>query len=194
MNEKQKRVPRPILPGRRRVLGWAAAVAALAGLALTLGVAAPSVSAQETAAPSEQEQAAINVVKEWFAAWQQGDEQKMASLMADDVEFRGIPNQPLRKGRDAFLKNTGRFIKLKPQVDVTEAVAIGGKTGTAVLTKRVDKIHLNGQDRTVPLAAFFRVRDGKILEWLDMPLVPLGPPPGARRGGNGATASGNGGE
>lgn len=59
----------------------------------------------------------------------------------------------------------------KPQIRLTETHAISGVTGTAVLTKRIDTIMLNGQVRTVPLAAFFRVHDGKIDEWLDMPLV-----------------------
>src|SRR6185312_13827471 len=86
-------------------------------------------------APTAQERAAIDVVRQWFAAWQAGDADKMASLMADKVEFRGIPNQPLRTGRDAFLKNTGRFIALKPNIHITEAVAVGGETGVAVLTR-----------------------------------------------------------
>jgi uncharacterized protein (TIGR02246 family) len=149
----------------------------------------------QTQASTSQERAAINVVKQWFAAWQEGDADKMESYMSDNVEFRGIPNQPLRMGRDAFVQNTGRFIKLKPQIRITEAVAIGGATGTAVLTKRIDTIMLNGQERTVPLAAFFRVRDGKIEEWLDMPLIPLGAPPAGRRGapgGNGNTGDGSG--
>src|SRR6185437_9080510 len=134
----------------------------------------------QASAPTAQERAAIDVVRQWFAAWQAGDADKMASLMSDKVEFRGIPNQPLRMGRDAFLMNTGRFIALKPNIHITEAVAVGGQTVVAVLTKRIDRSTLNGQARTVPLAAFFRVHDGKIDEWLDMPLVPLGPPPGAR--------------
>lgn len=159
---------------------------ALAALSIT-GAARPA-HAQE-AAPTAQEQAAIDVVKQWFAAWQEGDADKMASLMSENVEFRGIPNQPIRMGRDAFKQNTGRFIALKPHIHVTEAWAVGGSTGVAVLTRRVDRINLNGQERTVPLAAFFRVHDGKIEEWLDMPLVMLGRPPGGARG---APAAGGG--
>jgi len=49
------------------------------------------------------------------------------------------------------------------------------------LQKRVDTITINGKKREIPLAAFFRVKDGKIQAWLDMPLVILGPPPGAQR-------------
>ena len=101
---------------------------------------------------------------------------------------RRTPGRRRRRPRSAyeFVKNVGRFVDLKPRVDVTEAVAVGGATGTAVLAKRVDTIKLNGRVRTVPLAAFFRVEHGKIQEWLDMPLVPLGPPPGAAGPRNGA--------
>jgi len=49
------------------------------------------------------------------------------------------------------------------------------------LQKRIDTTTINGKKRDVPLAAFFRVKDGKIQEWLDMPLVTIGPPPGAQR-------------
>jgi len=153
---------------------------ALAALSLT---GAAHIAYAQGAGPSAQEQAAIDVVKQWFAAWQNGDADKMASLMSENVEFRGIPDQPIRMGRDAFKQNTGRFIALKPHIHVTQAWAVGGATGVAVLTKRVDRINLNGQQRTVPLAAFFRVHDGKIEEWLDMPLVALGPLPAGRRAG-----------
>lgn len=157
--------------------------------ALSLTGAAHGAYAQG-ARPSAQEQAAIDVVKRWFAAWQQGDADKMASLMSENVEFRGIPNQPIRMGREAFKQNTGRFIALKPHIRVTQAWAVGGATGVAVLTRRVDRVNLNGQERTVPLAAFFRVHDGKIEEWLDMPLVALGGPPAGRS--TGATGRGPG--
>src|SRR5579875_3848447 len=86
------------------------------------GVAQQAVGAQSPA-PTAQERAAIELVRQWFAAWQAGDANKMASLMSDNVEFRGLPNQPMRTGRDAFLMNTGRFIALKPSIRVTEALA-----------------------------------------------------------------------
>jgi uncharacterized protein (TIGR02246 family) len=161
--------------------------AAWIGLVATAALVGPARSARaQTAKPTAQEQAAITVVKQWFAAWETGDPAKVASYMADDCEFRGIPTQPIRMGRDEFIKNTGRFIKAAPHVNVTEAVAVGGETGVAVLTKRIDQIKLNGQMRTIPLAAFFRVENGKIKEWLDMPLIPLGPvqpdEAGARQG------------
>jgi uncharacterized protein (TIGR02246 family) len=163
----------------RTIRRMALTLGVLLALSLT-GVARQAQAQAQAAAPTAQERAAIELVRQWFAAWQAGDATKMASLMSDNVEFRGIPNQPLRTGHDAFLMNTGRFIALKPNIHITEAVAVGGETGVAVLTKRIDRITLNGQARTVPLAAFFRVHDGKIEEWLDMPLVPLGPPAGGR--------------
>jgi uncharacterized protein (TIGR02246 family) len=154
-----------------RIIPILAAGAMAALLSVTLAV--PRAQAQ-SAAPTQQEQAAIDLVKQWFAAWQAGDADKMASYMSDKVEFRGIPSQPIRTGRAAFKQDTGRFIQLKPQITVTEAFAVGGVADTAVLIKRIDKITLNGQRRTIPLAAVFRVHDGKIEEWLDVPLVQLG--------------------
>ena len=165
---------------------------ALIGALLSVSIARPSLA--QTAPMTSQERAAVHVVREWFAAWETKDPEKVAAYMSPNVEFRGIPTQPMRRGRAAFIQNVGRFVRLGPTVHVTEVFAIGGATGTAVLTQRIDTITLNGRTRRVPLAAFFRVDHGEIQEWLDMPLVPLGPPGGARRAAPATSAGAGSGE
>jgi limonene-1,2-epoxide hydrolase len=99
--------------------------------------------------------------------------------MAEDCEFRADPKETeLKKGRAEFVNSMKRLIGAGITIRVVETHAMGGEAGTAVLQKRIDTITRNGQSREIPLAAFFRVKDGKIQEWLDMPLVVFNAPPG----------------
>jgi hypothetical protein len=52
----------------------------------------------------------------------------------------------------------------------------------------VDNFTMNGRPIHLPVGSFFRInaQDGKIIEWLDVPLVPFNvgaprPPPGSGR-------------
>jgi hypothetical protein len=99
--------------------------------------------------------------------------------MAENCEFRMDPSDAeLKKGRAEFVKSIKQLLQLGLTITPGETFTVGGESGTAVLQRRVDTITINGQTRMVPIAAFFRVKDGKIQEWLDMPLVNLPPPPG----------------
>jgi len=136
------------------------------------------------------EQDAVGVVNEWNAAWATKDAEKVGALMAEDCVFRADPRElELKKGRAAFVDEIKRFISMGGlTIQPVATYAVGGETGTAVLQRRIDNITINGQKMMVPLVAFFRVKDGKLQEWLDMPLVNLGPPPG---GGPAGSGSGN---
>jgi uncharacterized protein (TIGR02246 family) len=168
---------------------WSIAAASITTL-LSLGTATPTAAQTPSMTPAER--AAVQVVRDWFAAWQTKDPQKVASLMSPNVEFRPVPDRPIAVGRDAFVKSEARLLQGGPQARLTEVIAIGGPAGTAVLVKRTDMLTLdNGQTRVVgPFAAFFRVDHGQIQEWLDMPLVPRGPTPGAAAGAAKPAATG----
>ena len=133
-------------------------------------------------AMTKEEQAAVQVVNGWDAAWATKDAEKIGAFMAQNCEFRLDPSEPeLKKGRAQFVTEMKRLVELGITIKIVDTVAYGGEAGTAVLQKRIDTISINGKSRDIPLAAFFRVKDGKIQEWLDIPLVTLGPPPGAQR-------------
>ena len=133
----------------------------------------------QTRTITKEEQDAITVVNSWNAAWATKDPEKLSAYMAENCEFRADPRETeLKKGRAQFVTDIKRIVELGITIQVVDTVAYGGEAGTAVLQKRIDTITINGQKREIPLAAFFRVKDGKIQEWLDMPLVTLGPPPG----------------
>ena len=136
----------------------------------------------QTRTLTKEEQDAVQVVNGWDAAWATKDAEKIGAFMAEDCEFRADPREPeLKKGRAQFVTDMKRLVELGITIKIVDTVAYGGEAGTAVLQKRIDTITINGMKRDIPLAAFFRVKDGKIQEWLDIPLVILGPPPGAQR-------------
>jgi uncharacterized protein (TIGR02246 family) len=141
--------------------------------------------AQSTVKPqsiwNQQEHEAAEVVKAWIAAFATKDPQKVASYMAEDCVFRGDPSQPLQKGREAFVKEISGFIGVIANIKIDEIYVTGNEWDTAVLTKRTDTLSPNAggplAGKAVPLAGFFRVKNKKITEWLDVPLFPLPAPP-----------------
>ena len=169
---------------------WSLAGAFLVA-AFSLTLPGPS-EAQNLTSLTPQERADVQVVLDWFAAWELKDPEKVASYMGENVEFRPVPDQAMGHGRAEFVKREQGLLNGGPKAQVSEVHAIGGATGTNVLIKRTDVLNMNGQSRVVgPFAAFFRVNNGKIQEWLDIPLVAMsgqGPAPGA--GGPAPSAGG----
>jgi hypothetical protein len=111
----------------------------------------------------------------------------MADFMSDECVFRGDPSQKLQTGRAAFVAEISRFIQIVDSMKIDELFVTGTEWNTAVLIKRTDTLRPNGgsagAERIVPFAAFFRVKNKKITEWLDTPIVSppaagASPPPG----------------
>ena len=117
----------------------------------------------------------MQVVERWVAAWRSGDPTLVASYMTDDVQFRLDSAQPLQHGRERLIKIVGSFIGAIDSLQVTRLYAIGGETDTLVLAERVDRFA--GYSPLVQVASVFRVKDGKIEEWYDIPLPKDRPPP-----------------
>ncbi|HTR39693.1 MAG TPA: nuclear transport factor 2 family protein [Bryobacteraceae bacterium] len=166
--------------------GWVA----VCGVALVLALAG-YVRAQ-TVANTPQERAAIELVRQWFAAWQTGDPDKIASatIVGDNIVFQGTPTEPVRMGRAALRKHVARLRGAK-SIEVTQATAIGGSSGTTVvLLKRNLTLSINGNEITTPIAALVRVEGGKVQEWRDYLIEPLGPARGGRPGAPGGPPPG----
>jgi ketosteroid isomerase-like protein len=129
----------------------------------------------QTTAMTTQERDAIELVRRWFAAWQIGNADEIASFVSDDVQFQGLPTQPVERGRTTLREHVAKLGGAK-SINVTQAYAVGGSTGVVVLTRRLLTLSFNGKDVTTPIAAVVEVMNGKIIAWTDFPLEPLGRP------------------
>lgn len=111
------------------------------------------------------EEANVQVVNEFCAAWETGDVSKITSYMAENVLFRNSAT-PTMKGREAsFERITGVFARFPAIVfEVVETFA----KGPLVMNERNDWLEQPGAPRRLAhVVGVFVVEDGKIAEWTD---------------------------
>ena len=155
--------------GRRAVvLGAVAAAAAPMAHAL-----------QQSPAPGKEEQQAIALINSWVAALVAKDAEKAVSLMDEECQYRDDPFQKeLKKGRAVLLEDLNKLLGGLVSMKIEGAYAVGShKNDVLVLVRRLDVFNLFGKQISMPMGAYYRVRNGKILEWLDTPLADMPPPP-----------------
>lgn len=163
----------------RRVL-----IAGVVVLAVVAGIAREA-RGQATSKPqfvwNQQEREAVDVVKAWVSAWAERSPQRMAKLMAESAVFRSNPTEQLQKGRDAFQTVVARTVRDVTRAEIEEIYVTGAEWDTTVLIKRID-YRTSNDGRGVTVAAFFRVKNKQITEWLDTPVASAGPTPPAQPG------------
>jgi limonene-1,2-epoxide hydrolase len=141
--------------------------------------AAQALPAKPPSTWNPQERAAVKVIQDWIAAWIAHDPKRLAADMSEDCVFRGDPVEPLQHGRAQFQAFATKVMNGWTDLKIQQILPVGGVWDTSVLMRRLDtlpkKMATRSGYETVPVAAFFRVKDGKIEEWLDAPLIPVGP-------------------
>lgn len=149
-----------------------------------------------TKAAAPYEQRAKETVRGWVAAFGAMDADKAASYFEDDVQFRmeAALNRNIETGRENAHQQLKRlFDRLSRRangnaprvqsgaIQLLEVDAVGGSKEVLVVTRRIDNVNMNGHPLALPVGSFFRVnaQDGKIEEWLDIPLIAFdrNPPP-----------------
>ncbi len=155
--------------------------------------------ASSVTAAARYERRAKETVRAWITAFGEQDADKAASYFEEDVQFRmeAALNRNIETGRENARQQLSRlFARVSrvtpggpgPQVQggtvqLLQTEAIGGSKEVLVITRRIDNITLNGRPFHLPVGSFFRVnaQDGKIEEWLDIPLIEFNrnPPPPA---------------
>lgn len=169
------RLPKPKFVSRQHGVG------AIIAIVLGTAVAAVSLPAHADATvftPSAGEQRAIGIVKDWATALNNKDENKALSYMDDRIQYRDDPFQAsLKSGTAQLQKDLATMLRGLSRMTIVTAYAVGSEHDTLVLVKRVDEFSLQGKKIARPMGAYFRVQDGKILEWLDTPLRQMPPPP-----------------
>jgi limonene-1,2-epoxide hydrolase len=158
------------------------AVASMAiGMLFTACIAEAQQPATPTTSWNSYERTAVEIVNAWAAAWSTKDPQKIASYMSDDVEYRDMLSMTeSRKGRDRFIADYNKFMNTMDSMTVTSTYAVGGEAETIVIHRRIDQLTMKGKAMSSPYAGVFLVKDGKIVNWLDVPMNKMsGPPPPA---------------
>ncbi|HYM14701.1 MAG TPA: limonene-1,2-epoxide hydrolase family protein [Dehalococcoidia bacterium] len=104
------------------------------------------------------------VVRDFCAAWEARDQQRILDAFTNDGVYHNVPMQPA-VGKDAIKGLLG--IILTPASDVRFDIKHMVAEGNVVLTERIDTFILGGKTVTLPVMGVFEVRDGKIAAWRD---------------------------
>lgn len=107
---------------------------------------------------------AMQVVREFCAAWESMDQQRILDGFTDDAIYHNMPMAPAR-GKDAINGLLG-FI-LGPASSVTFEIKRMAADGDVVLTERLDTFQMGGKTVALEVMGAFEVRDGKIAAWRD---------------------------
>ena len=107
---------------------------------------------------------AEQTVRDFCAAWEAMDQQRILDAFTDDAVYHNMPMAPAA-GKDA-IKALVSFI-LGPassvKFDIKQIVA----EGDTVLTERVDTFQIGDKTVALEVMGAFELRDGKIAAWRD---------------------------
>ncbi len=121
-----------------------------------------------------QEKAAVAITKAWFATVNDKDSNGHMALIDNDVLVRPDEAASLMYGRPRYCATMGLGDGNGYRL-LNELYVVGGSAETEVLFKRTDVNSHAGAGGPfagypVPVATFLRIRNGKIIEWEDMPM------------------------
>ncbi|MBI5284663.1 MAG: SgcJ/EcaC family oxidoreductase [Chloroflexi bacterium] len=107
---------------------------------------------------------AIQVVRDFCAAWEARDQQKTPDAFTDDGVYHNMPMAPAT-GKDAIKALLGMI--LTPASSVKFEIKQIAAAGEVVMTERIDTFVMGGKTVTLPVMGAFEVRGGKIAAWRD---------------------------
>ncbi len=108
---------------------------------------------------------AKQVVRDFCAAWEALDQQRILDSFTDDAVYHNMPMAPA-KGKDAIKALLGMILGQAKSVSFALKHIVA--EGDVVLTERVDTFQMAG-GKTIALDVMgtFELRDGKIAAWRD---------------------------
>jgi ketosteroid isomerase-like protein len=147
--------------GARRTAGLAIVLSGL----IIAGALSDRARAQTSAPLSAQEKANLQVIDDFFAAWNARDGAKVMSFLADDARFAAgeIGKTP------AYTKpNFAGLLSTAKSVSMVITPGTRWARGPVVTNEHVDRIVM-GNDREIAgkYLAVFTLRDGKIVDFTD---------------------------
>ena len=125
-------------------------------------------------AASAQDTAETKIVQAFLASWASHDISKIMAFISDDCYYKNVPSlsgpNPVISGHQAISAFLAPFFVKEPLTvpskfftEVKNVVA----GGEGVALERVDNFEFGSTKIAVPVAAMFRVKNGKITYWVD---------------------------
>ena len=107
---------------------------------------------------------AIEVVRDFCAAWEARDQQRILDAFTDDGVYHNMPLDPA-VGKAAIAALLG--VILGPASDVKFEIKQIAAARDVVLTERIDRFVMGGKTIELPVMGAFELRGGKISAWRD---------------------------
>lgn len=107
---------------------------------------------------------AKQAVRDFFAAWESRDQQRILDAFTEDGVYHNMP-MPVARGKEA-IKGLLAMI-LGPATAVTFDVKHMVAEGDVVLTERVDTFQMGDKTVALDVMGTFELRDDKIAAWRD---------------------------
>ena len=107
---------------------------------------------------------AKQIVRDFCAAWDARDQQRILDAFTDDGVYHNMPMAPAQ-GKDA-INGLLTFI-LGPASSVKFEIKHIVADGDVVLTERLDTFQMGDKTVTLEVMGTFELRDGKIAAWRD---------------------------
>lgn len=105
------------------------------------------------------------VVRDFIAACNANDLERVMSFFTDDCVYHNIPMAPVT-GPDAIRGVLAGFMGMASEIDwVTHNIA--ESEGGVVLTERTDRFLIGEKWLELPVMGTFELRDGRICGWRD---------------------------
>lgn len=137
---------------RRSFLAAGAGAIAIAGIARSASAAMLTTD----------EQANVQLVNDFCAAWPSHDLDKIMAFFADDGAYRMTETTELADGRDAVSERIQTIINNVDRFEVLDTFA----RGPMVINERIDYFSDFALKTWRGVGVFF-IRDGKIVDWYD---------------------------
>jgi limonene-1,2-epoxide hydrolase len=113
--------------------------------------------------PDDSDAAAANdrLVRDFIAAWERRDSDFIIGCFTDDAVYYSMPLSPI-EGKEAIAAWVRGFADVPPgRLEIHNQVA----SDDIVMNERTDRIVLNGQSVTLPIAGVFEMEQGLIRAW-----------------------------
>lgn len=107
----------------------------------------------------------IAIVKDFIAAWEAQDINRVMSFFTEDAVYHNIP-MPVVNGLADIRNTIQSFINIGDKL-VFETHHIAETSSGTVMTERTDKFHINDQWLSLPVMGVFEMKGGKITKWRD---------------------------